>query len=202
MGDEPAASCPACGTRIAGAATCHTCGLVIGGSEDRDLRALQASVASIDSRLRALEVQKRELIGELERMIWTRRREMSPPADVAAPSLFRSSMPETRHELDTEQVRNVLLGLGTTLLALAALAFTAVAWTQFGDGGRAVLLAGATGLAVGLSVIVRPRLRATSEALTGLAILLALIDWFALRRAGVGAGLSLPTWWAAGAFVV
>jgi hypothetical protein len=98
-------------------------------------------------------------------------------------------------------VRGVLLGLGSVLVALAALIFTVVTWVRLGDLGRAGLLAGGTMAAGTAAAAARRRLPATAEALGGLALALLLVDWYALRRAGVGAGVSLPLWWALGSAV-
>ncbi|MGH8978665.1 MAG: hypothetical protein ACRDV7_11360, partial [Acidimicrobiia bacterium] len=176
----------------------------VDGSEAAGLRALQTSIASVDAELRLLEDRKRSLTAELARRAWQARGAAATAergARNGAPWV-PSPRPADGHEVGTEQIRNALLWLGTTLLALAALAFTAVAWTRLDDGGRAALLVGATVIAAGLAVVAHRGLRATSEALTGLAILLAVVDWFALRRAGVGAGVSSAAWWAAGALVV
>jgi len=105
-------------------------------------------------------------------------------------------------EWNIERVRNVLLWTGAALLAFAALAFTAVAWTHLGPGGRAELLIAITIAASAAAVATRNRLPATSGALTGLSIALALIDWQIGRRAGVASGLSGPMWWAIGTATV
>jgi hypothetical protein len=73
-----------------------------------------------------------------------------------------------------------------------------VAWVNLGDAGRAGLLAGATLLAVATAAVARRRLPATAEALGGLALALALVDWYAARRAGAAAGWPATAWWALG----
>src|SRR5262245_15599266 len=163
---------------------------------DADARALYASLTAIDEQLRVLEAERRHVIAQIERA-WTRPVPPGAASSEQAAEGLTFAPPRavaTRHEFDSERARNVLLGLGTALLALAALAFTAVAWAHVGDAGRALLLVGATGTTAALAVAARRRLRATSEALTGLAVLLALIDWYALRRAGVAPGTSAATW--------
>ncbi len=82
-------------------------------------------------------------------------------------------------------MRSLLLWVGAALLAASALTFTAVAWAHLGDGGRALLLVGVTVLSVGSALGLARRLPATAEAFTALSIALALIDWLALRRAGI-----------------
>jgi len=105
-------------------------------------------------------------------------------------------------EWNISRVRDVLLWTGAVLLAFAALAFTAVAWTHLGPAGRAELLIAVTIAAAAAAVATRSRLPATSGALTGLSIALALVDWQIARRAGVASGLSSPTWWAIGTAAV
>jgi hypothetical protein len=94
--------------------------------------------------------------------------------------------------------RGLLLGLGSVLVALAALIFAVVAWVRLGDTGRARLLLGATLVAVAGAAASFRRLPATAEALGGLALALVLVDWYTLRRAGVAAGWSATAWWALG----
>ena len=105
-------------------------------------------------------------------------------------------------EWDVERVRNLLLWTGATLLALSALAFTAVAWTHLGPGGRALLLVAITVVSALLASGFRRRLPATAGAFTGLTIALALIDWQVARRAGAAPALSTTAWWAIGTAVV
>lgn len=111
----------------------------------------------------------------------------------AAPERRRPA-PESRPEV----VRDVLLWLGSALVAVAALIFALFAWRRLGDTGRAGLLFAMTFLAAGAAASLRRRLPATAEALGGLTLALFLVDWFVLRKGGVGAGLSAETWWAMG----
>ncbi|MEU4222568.1 hypothetical protein AB0F10_45425, partial [Actinoplanes sp. NPDC026623] len=87
--------------------------------------------------------------------------------------------PRTR-EASTRLVQNVLFLLGGLLLGVAAIVFTAVAWAQFGVGGRALLLAGFTvaALAVPLAAL-RRNLRATAETFAAVGLLLVLLDGYA-----------------------
>ena len=100
----------------------------------------------------------------------------------ATPERFASGQrPPAGPETTVDSARTVLLWLGATLLAAAALTFTAVAWSHLGDGGRAVLLGGVTLTCTLLAVGLRQRLPSSAEAFTGLALALVLIDWSALR---------------------
>ena len=74
----------------------------------------------------------------------------------------------------------MLFLLGGLLLAIAAIVFTAVAWTQFGLGGRAALLAAFTGAALGVPPLaLRRNLTATAETVAAVGLLLVLLDGYA-----------------------
>ncbi len=84
--------------------------------------------------------------------------------------------PETSAKL----VQNVLFLLGGLLLAVAAIVFAAVAWVQFGLGGRAALLGSFTLAALAVPVLaVRRRLTATAETFAAVGLLLMLLDGYA-----------------------
>ena len=59
-----------------------------------------------------------------------------------------------------------------------------------------------TGISTTIAIAVRKRLPATAEAFTALTIALAMIDWLALRRAGVASAMSTEAWWAIGSAVI
>lgn len=103
-----------------------------------------------------------------------------------------------RGEWRPEVVRNLLLTLGAILLAVAALVFSAVAWSRLDDAGRAMLLFAATAAAGGLTAAFKRRLPLTAEALAGVTIAMLLVDWSALRRAGAGGDMSTEAWWTLG----
>jgi hypothetical protein len=98
--------------------------------------------------------------------------------------------------------RALLLWLGAALLGISALTFSAVAWARLGDIGHAVLLLAATTLSTLLAAVARRRLPMTAEAFVGLTVVLALVDVYAVRRAGLGAGLSPEIGWAIGTAAV
>jgi hypothetical protein len=87
--------------------------------------------------------------------------------------------PRTR-EASTRLVQNALFMLGGLLLGVAAIVFTAVAWAQFGVGGRALLLAGFTVAALAVPLVaLRRNLRATAETFAAVGLLLVLLDGYA-----------------------
>ncbi len=102
-------------------------------------------------------------------------------------------------------VRNILLGLGVLLLAVAGLIFTVVAWGAMGIGGRAAVLVAVTAATASAAELTRRRrLDATAEALSILSVALLLLDAYAARAANLlGAGTPDPaTYWAAACAVI
>ncbi|WP_203767702.1 SCO7613 C-terminal domain-containing membrane protein [Paractinoplanes deccanensis] len=78
-------------------------------------------------------------------------------------------------------VQTVLFLLGGLLLAVAAVVFTAVAWAQFGDAGRAVVLAGFTAVMLAVPpLVLRRGLTATAETFAAVGVLLTLLDGYAV----------------------
>ncbi|MFJ2850804.1 SCO7613 C-terminal domain-containing membrane protein [Streptomyces rubiginosohelvolus] len=78
--------------------------------------------------------------------------------------------------------QNVLLTLGGLLLTIAAIAFTLVSWGSMGIGGRSAVLALVTvGALAAPAVLLRRGLTATAEALAALALVLTLLDAYAVH---------------------
>jgi hypothetical protein len=198
---RPSEQCPACFAPVDDA-WCPSCGLELGGEDAEALRDLSSRVAAADAELNVAWARRDELARELatRRLQWVN--VATTPVWPPAPNPARPSHSPMVGEWNVERIRNVLLWLGATLLALSALTFTAVAWTHLGPGGRAVLLIALTALAGSGAVASRDRLPATSGALTGLAIALTLVDWQIVRRAGVAPGMSGAAWWSIGTALV
>ena len=104
-----------------------------------------------------------------------------PAPAFAAPALpAPAPAPPRTKEASTRLVQNALFLLGGLLLAVAAIVFTAVAWSQFGVGGRALLLAGFTVAALAAPLIaLRRGLTATAETFAAVGLLLVLLDGYA-----------------------
>jgi hypothetical protein len=105
----------------------------------------------------------------------------SPSPSAPAPA-FPSPPPRTprTREASTRLVQNALFLLGGLLLAVAAIVFTAVAWSQFGVGGRALLLAGCTVATLAAPLVaLRRGLTATAETFAAVGLLLVLLDGYA-----------------------
>jgi hypothetical protein len=208
--------CPACGAAgdTGGDERCSWCGLELRGTEAEALRQLAAQVEGLDRELWEIGERRRQLAVELGNRRWTasrgargvRQPDAPGPSGTPQPAMawrapIGSSAPRSA-EWSVDRVRSWLLWVGATLLTISALTFTTVAWTHLGNGGRALLLAGVTTLCVGSALGLRRRLPATAEAFTALSIALALIDWQALRRAGLTAGMSDTASWMIGFLVV
>lgn len=79
--------------------------------------------------------------------------------------------------------QNVLLTLGGLLLTIAAIAFTLVSWGQMGIGGRSAVLALVTVATLAApAVLLRRGLSSTAESLGALALVLMVLDAYALHR--------------------
>ena len=101
-------------------------------------------------------------------------------------------------EWRVDRVRDLLLWLGSLLVAIAAATFAALTWSHMGDIGRTGLLVAVTAVAAAGAGVAYRRLPATADALAVLALGLVLVDWFAAQQAGLSAGHTSLVWWAAG----
>lgn len=204
MSDPATSQCPACGAEVFERSTCGSCGLDLRGTDAAALSAVGRRITAMDQEWTELAARRADAIAEFDHRraaVLGAAPVSAPPPTAESPRTFEPSSPP-QPEWSVERVRNSLLWLGATLLALSALTLTVVAWARLGAGGRAALLVGMTALACAGAIALRRRLPATSEAFTGLAIALALIDWQAMRRAGAGPGVSDLAWWAVGTGVV
>ncbi len=191
------AECARCGAGVADAAFCPWCGLELAGESAARMRELAGALDALDRELGGLWQRRAEVAFELDDARGASVRD-APGAPFSPTPLPR----DRQGEWSIAGVRGLLLWLGVALLALSAVTFTVVTWSQLSDGGRAALLAGATVAVTALAFACRRRLPATAEALSALAIAIAAIDWHALRRAGVGAHVSGTAWWSIGAVVL
>ncbi|MGW3606074.1 SCO7613 C-terminal domain-containing membrane protein [Micromonospora sp. NPDC005161] len=83
-------------------------------------------------------------------------------------------------ETSTRTVQGLLFVLGGLLLGTAAVVFTAVAWAAVGVGGRALILAAVTALALAVPLVaVRRGLRGTAETFAAVGLLLVVLDGYA-----------------------
>ena len=172
--------CPRCRRPVAGGERCPSCGLPQTGEHADRLRVVVARLDALGREQHALRQEQHALL-----------RAVVGPEPAAEP---RRPAPESRPEV----VRDLLLWLGSALVAVAALIFSLFAWRRLGDSGRALLLFAMTFVTGGGAAFMRKCLPATAEALGGLTLALFLVDWFVLRQAGLAGGLSDAAWWALG----
>jgi hypothetical protein len=173
--------CPSCRTPATMTSGCPGCGR----GPDHDA----AEVVRLDGEIAVLTVQLRTTDAAL-RQAWRAREAaaarvraslvpaLSHPAPAPTP-VIAAAAPRSK-EASTRLVQNALFLLGGLLLGVAAIVFTAVAWSQFGVGGRALLLAGFTVAALTAPLAaLRRGLTATAETFAAVGLLLVLLDGYA-----------------------
>ncbi|MFH9652465.1 SCO7613 C-terminal domain-containing membrane protein [Streptomyces anulatus] len=151
-------------------------------------------LARLDRELAELDARRAQL---LTRRAWLLAA-LRPPAPTAAPGWNPSAWgapPSGRPGAPAQpwgyvpkqpsaprSAQNVLLTLGGLLLTVAAVAFTLVSWGSMGIGGRSAVLAAVTlGALIAPAVLLRRGLAATAEALAALALVLTLLDVYAVH---------------------
>ncbi|MCM4082868.1 SCO7613 C-terminal domain-containing membrane protein [Paractinoplanes hotanensis] len=158
--------CPACGSAASPETGCPSCG------RGPDPDAIE--VVTADAEIAELNQQ----IGQLQEklaQVWNRRQ--AAAARVRASLLVASPAPK---EVSSKVAQNVLFVLGGLLLGVAAIVFAAVAWAQFGIGGRALVLLTFTGIALAAPfAALRRGLRSTAETFAAVGLLLVLLDGYA-----------------------
>lgn len=181
----PAPACPECRTPLSGSAACPGCALPLTGPD-------AARLWEVDVALHGLERRRTELLVERGRLIRTLRGAVPAAACPPAPAALPVA---AREEWTPRRVQNLLLSLGALLLAVAAAVFGAVTYDRLGLSGRAAVLLSLTAVAA----LAAPRLRArglgaTAESVAGVALALAALDAWGLRRLGLGDDLRDVTW--------
>ncbi|MGY5073776.1 SCO7613 C-terminal domain-containing membrane protein [Streptomyces griseus] len=152
-------------------------------------------LARLDRELAELDARRAQL---LTRRAWLLAA-LRPPAPTAAPGWDPSAwgVPpggrpgapaqpwghvEPKQPSAPRSAQNVLLTLGGLLLTVAAIAFTLVSWGSMGIGGRSAVLAVVTlGALTAPAVLLRRKLAATAEVLAALALVLTLLDAYAVH---------------------
>jgi hypothetical protein len=169
--------CPHCAALASAVTGCPACG------RGPDADAIE--VIRLDAEIRDLQVRLGQAWHLRQAAAARVRAAVSTPPQHAA-------VPGAAPEASSRVVQNVLFLLGGLLLAAAAVVFTAVAWAQFGVGGRALLLASITVAALAVPpVALRRGLTGTAETAAALGVLFTLLDGYAAWHVdllGVAAG--------------
>ncbi|MFD4377533.1 SCO7613 C-terminal domain-containing membrane protein [Streptomyces sp. NPDC058486] len=135
-----------------------------------ELRRVDVELARLDARRAELLARRAWLLGVL----------YSPAGRPAAAPFAVGAAPA---ETSPRGAQNVLLTLGGTLLAIAALAFTLLSWGSMGIGGRSAVLLAVTSAALAApAVLLRRGLASTAEAVGALGLVLTVLDAYALHR--------------------
>jgi hypothetical protein len=191
--------CPSCNALLTGTPTCPSCGLPLTG-------ALAGQLWQVDQQLAGLEAQRNQLTSQREDLLRRLRAGeeptpvlMRPPPSAQGPQTWQRPARESK----PQSVQNTLLVLGALLLALAGVVFTAVTYRHLGVVGRAAVLLALTGAAAWAPRWLLTRsLSASAEALGAVAVVMAVLDANALRRAGFGDNLDERTYLAVSLAVV
>ncbi|WP_186357053.1 SCO7613 C-terminal domain-containing membrane protein [Streptomyces sp. SLBN-118] len=137
-------------------------------------------LAILDRELVRLDARRAQLLARRAWLLTVVPQHAAPPV-VARP--FAAPPPP---KAAPRSVQNVLLTLGGILLAIAAIAFTLVSWGHLGIGGRSAVLGAVTAATLAAPVaLLRRALASTAESLAGLAMVLMVLDAYALHRVGL-----------------
>ncbi|GAA2304316.1 hypothetical protein GCM10009853_071640 [Glycomyces scopariae] len=132
----------------------------------------------------------------------------TPPHGAPVSYLPPRPMPaQARGEVGSKTVQTVLLSLGGLLVAAALIIFTAVAWRNMGNGGRAAVLGGVTLLLLAVPfAFKRYRLWATAETFAALGALAlwctTLAGYYLYKPPGAEFGPDSVGAWTAGVLAV
>lgn len=189
--------CPSCAADVRGATSCRSCGVSLSSATAAELwRVSVEATGLLDRRARLVDRLRSEAVHPYA---GAQPATTPPPAPGLPPLTDQARPARPAPEWTRRRVQNLLLGLGVTLLAVAAVIFLVVSWGTLGVGGRAAVMAGCTALAAGAALVTHRRgLDATAEALGLLAVVLSLLDAYGARASGL-AGLDAgdgPPYWA------
>ncbi|MFJ9573877.1 SCO7613 C-terminal domain-containing membrane protein [Streptomyces bacillaris] len=148
-----------------------------------ELALLDRELAQLDARRAQLLTRRAWLVVALQPKAPDAPRWSTPPLGHGwAPAQPWGAVPKAAKPSAPRSAQNVLLTLGGLLLTVAAVAFTLVSWGSMGIGGRAAVLALVTVAALAApALLLRRKLAATAEALAALALVLTLLDAYAIH---------------------
>ncbi|MET7666960.1 SCO7613 C-terminal domain-containing membrane protein [Micromonospora luteifusca] len=194
--DDTRYPCPACGAPADLSTGCTGCWRAPDPIAAEVCR-LGREVAQLEPEVERARRTYTELAGRLSAMS-RRRAELAAvvragvaASVVARPAVLVGPVPPTAAgvtadstpgaaETSTRTVQGLLFVLGGLLLGTAAVVFTAVAWAAVGVGGRALILAAFTALALAVPLLlVRRGLRGTAETFAAVGLLSVVLDGYA-----------------------
>ncbi len=192
--------CGACGNQQADGDVCSRCGRPLEGDVAERLRAISWQRYELETAADQLRRDMRTLDDERVALL-----RASAPVGPGAPGRHDASSGGTParqgNEWRPEVVSDVLVWLGATLLALAALTFVAVAFTRLSSSGRTVLMGTSALVPFGLALLLRRRLPHTAEAVFVLSVVFAGIAGGTSRHIGGAPHVSGLAWLAVSAAV-
>ena len=188
--------CPVCSTPVPpGAppsAPCPTCGLPAAAHAGLVVGRIGLTLADLHRDRDALLATLRTAAPAPAAIRHTKAPDPAPPTptDPTAIRHTKATGPAGGPVVEVARRRvspqEVLVGLGALLVVAASLALVAVAWTRFGVGFQAGVMATATtAAAVGSGWAARRGLRATEEGLAATAAALLVVDVVAARSLGL-----------------
>ncbi|MEU0525450.1 SCO7613 C-terminal domain-containing membrane protein [Streptomyces niveus] len=138
-------------------------------------------LAVLDHELARIDARREQLLARRSYLLTL----LTPPRPVVPrPQHAPAARPAARApETSPPSVQNALLALGGVLLTIAAIAFTVVSWGSMGIGGRSAVLGTVTAAALATpALLLRRALTSTAEAVGALALVLTVLDAYALYR--------------------
>jgi hypothetical protein len=172
---------------------CAACDLPLSGPLAYRLWQVDQQLVAVSRQADALEAERESLLARLRAGETVAQPVLAPAqawpgvAPTAAPTSWPTAGPGVPpKESSPAQVQNTLLTLGALLLAGAGIVFTAVTYQHLGVVGRALVLLALTAAALWAPTRLLPRgLTASAESIAAVGVVLALLDAYALRRAGI-----------------
>ncbi|WP_330113760.1 SCO7613 C-terminal domain-containing membrane protein [Streptomyces sp. MUM 178J] len=159
-------------------------------------------LSTLDRELARLEARRAQLLARRAQLLSMPYDGFGPPAPVPVRRPATAVGPRGGPEATPTSVQNVLLALGGVLLAVAAVAFTLVSWGRLGIGGRGAVLGLVTAAALAApAALLRRRLASTAESVAAIALVLTVLDAYALHRV-VFTGVEGRVFWALAAAVL
>ncbi|MFB7468175.1 SCO7613 C-terminal domain-containing membrane protein [Streptomyces sp. NPDC056224] len=143
-------------------------------------------LALIDRELARLDARRLYLLGRRDWLLRLLHQPSTGAAVPGAPGHWPAPAPAPAAEASAPSAQNVLLALGSVLLAVAALAFTLLSWGSLGIAGRSAVLAAVTAAALAAPVpLLRRGLGSTAESVAAVGLLLTVLDAYALYAVGM-----------------